>query len=90
MADYTRTIAIRMPHGTYERIEEEISVYKEQRTVSEFMLDAAKWYLDYRENMRIECGKLKNATAKDEIKEKTDEATVSMNQVYQTNKGGSA
>jgi hypothetical protein len=48
-----------MPQGIYDRIENEIEEHNEHRTVTEFTLDAVKWYLDYRVNQRIESSKIK-------------------------------
>lgn len=60
MVDYSKQVQIRMPQGIYDRIEQEIEGFGEHRTVTEFTLDAVKWYLDYRTNQRIESAKVRS------------------------------
>ena len=51
---------MRMPLGVYQRINEDLDAYCDHRTVTEFIVDATKWYLDYRTNQRIEIAKIEN------------------------------
>jgi len=55
-----------MPIGVYEKVEAEIEMQREYRTVTEFTLDAVKWYLDYRVNQRIESSKVKTEITRTE------------------------
>lgn len=56
----TRAVNVRMPLGVYQKISEDLDIHGDHRTVTEFILDATKWYLDYRMNQRIELAKLED------------------------------
>lgn len=57
-AEKTRAVNVRMPLGIYLKITEDLDAHGDHRTVTEFIVDATKWYLDYRTNQRIELAKI--------------------------------
>ena len=63
----TLTLALRVPAGIERRIKEDVETYGDHRTLSEFVLDSIKWYLDYRDNQRIEKAKSKTIVTKSDL-----------------------
>lgn len=63
-------LAVRVPDGLMQKMQDDIDTYREHRTKSEFALDAIRFYLDYRINQRAEASKVKT-----EITMSTDDIT---------------
>jgi len=59
MGEKVRAVQIRMSQGTHDRIAREIAEYGEYKTVTEFVMDSVKFYLDHLVKMRIEQSKVK-------------------------------